>query len=104
MSATANDANTVYVSAVTAWEIATKHRIGKLPSVAGYVGRMEETVLQEGFALLPITMHHGDRAGSIDGPHKDPFDRILAAQALLGDLILVSRDTVFDRYGVQRLW
>jgi len=99
-----DDESTVFVSAASAWEIATKHRIGKLPSVERLVGRMEETLLEKGLNLLPVTVTHGDRAGMLEGPHKDPFDRMLIAQALLEDLVLVSRETLFDRYGVRRLW
>lgn len=102
--AIADESSAVFVSAATAWEIATKHRIGKLPSVERFVGRMEATLLAEGFEPLALTVQHGERAGTIEGPHKDPFDRMLIAQALAEDLILVSREPLFDRYGVQRLW
>jgi PIN domain nuclease of toxin-antitoxin system len=58
----------------------------------------------QGFDELPINLEHGQLAGSLPGPHRDPFDRMLAAQALLAGLVLVSNETVFDRYGVRRLW
>ena len=62
------------------------------------------TIALQGFSELPITVEHGDRAGSLAGPHRDPFDRILIAQAITEDLLLVSNETLFDRYGVRRLW
>ena len=102
--AIADDGNAVFVSAASAWEIATKHRIGKLPSVERFVERMEGRLVAEGFEPMAVTVRHGERAGILAGPHKDPFDRMLIAQALLEDLILVSREPLFDRYGVQRLW
>ena len=58
----------------------------------------------QGFLELPISMQHGQMAGSLSGPHRDPFDRMLIAQARLADLVLVSNEAVFDRYGVRRLW
>jgi PIN domain nuclease of toxin-antitoxin system len=99
-----SDAEALFVSAASAWEIATKHRIGKLPSVERLLDDMEAKLVGLGFLPLPVTVRHGERAGALPGPHKDPFDRMLIAQALLEDLILVSREPLFDRYGVQRLW
>lgn len=61
-------------------------------------------ITAEGFAELPITVAHAARAGTLPGPHRDPFDRMLIAQAMLEDLVLVSNETAFDGYGAQRLW
>jgi PIN domain nuclease of toxin-antitoxin system len=58
----------------------------------------------EGFQPLPITLRHGHMAGSMQGAHMDPFDRMLIAQALVEGLTLVSNETAFDAYGVMRLW
>jgi PIN domain nuclease of toxin-antitoxin system len=58
----------------------------------------------QGFIELPITVPHGQTAGCLPGPHSDPFDRMLIAQATLADLVLVSNEAVFDHYAVQRLW
>ncbi|MBB5754214.1 type II toxin-antitoxin system VapC family toxin [Prosthecomicrobium pneumaticum] len=96
--------NTVFVSAATAWEMTTKVRRGKLPSVASVVGRLAEEIQAEGFELLPISFEHGRRAGSMPGEHRDPFDRMLIAQALAEEMVLVSNETVFDAFGVSRLW
>jgi len=103
-AAVAEAPDAVLVSAASAWEIAIKHRIGKLPSVRFFVGRMETTLREQGFEALPVTLRHAERGGMLDPHHRDPFDRLLIAQALLEDLTLVSRDALFDRYGVQRLW
>jgi PIN domain nuclease of toxin-antitoxin system len=96
--------NEVFVSAASAWEIATKFRIGKLPQGAALIAKLPEALASQGFNGLPITIEHGRTAGGLPGPHRDPFDRMLIAQAILSDLVLVSNETVFDVYGVRRLW
>jgi PIN domain nuclease of toxin-antitoxin system len=102
--AIAQEKNTIFVSAASAWEIATKHRIGKLPGVASIVGNLGKTIADQGFTALPISLQHGQVAGTLPGSHRDPFDRILIAQALLEKLILVSNEQPFDAFGVSRLW
>ncbi len=102
--AIADTGNGVFVSAATAWEITTKHRIGKLPGAAAIVADFDSIVAAQGFAGLPITLRHGQVAGGLPGPHRDPFDRMLIAQAMLEDLVLVSNETPFDAYGVRRYW
>ena len=94
----------VFVSAASAWEIATKVRIGKLPGAAAIAGDILRVVLKEGFKPLAVTIEHGQRAGALPGPLRDPFDRMLIAQAILEDLHLVSIEHAFDAYGVLRLW
>ncbi len=96
--------NEVFVSAATGWEITTKHRIGKLPEVERFVYDFAATLKQMGFQPLPVSMDHATRAGLLVGEHKDPFDRMLIAQALAEDLPLVSNDAVFDAYLVRRIW
>jgi PIN domain nuclease of toxin-antitoxin system len=100
----ADTRNEVLVSAASAWEIATKHRLGKLPAAAVLAADVGGAVAGQGFVELPITLRQAQVAGGLPGPHRDPFDRMLIAQALLAELVLVSNETVFDRYGVQRLW
>ncbi len=100
----ADPSNDNFVSAASAWEIATKYRLGKMPSVAALANDFRNRVAGDGFDELPITVHHALRAGSLPGPHGDPFDRMLIAQAITDDLVLVSNETLFDSYGVQRLW
>jgi PIN domain nuclease of toxin-antitoxin system len=94
----------VYVSAVSAWEIATKHRLGKLPEVEYLVRNFFAELEKEGFFDLPVTTAHGLLAGQLGGDHKDPFDRMLIAQAQIEHLTLVSNEAAFDRFGIVRLW
>lgn len=61
-------------------------------------------VADQGFIGLPISLHHGQVAGALSGPHRDPFTWMLVAQAMLDDLVLVSNERLFDVYGVKRLW
>lgn len=96
--------NTVLVSAASAWEIATKVRLGKLPTAADLAADFRVIVEREGFELLAITADHAIRAGLLPGSHKDPFDRMLIAQAQAEDLALVSNEELFDSYGVRRIW
>lgn len=98
-------ASEIFVSAASAWEIATKHRIGKLPPAAAVIADdVAQAIRSQGFFELAITVTHGDRAGAIAGAPKDPFDRMLIAQALLEDMTLVSNETAFDAFGIRRLW
>jgi PIN domain nuclease of toxin-antitoxin system len=103
-TAIAGEDNTIFVSAASAWEIATKHRIGKLPNVAAIVGDLDQEAVDQGFVGLPISLRHAQVAGSLPGPHRDPFDRMLIAQAMLDKLVIVSNEQPFDAYGVARLW
>jgi PIN domain nuclease of toxin-antitoxin system len=96
--------NAVVVSAASAWEISTKHRLGKLPAVGALIDGLLDYLADQDFVALPITVRHAQRAGSLPGSHRDPFDRMLAAQAQLENLTLVSNDTAFDGYGVRRIW
>jgi PIN domain nuclease of toxin-antitoxin system len=102
--ALADEGNTIFVSAASAWEIATKHRIGKLPGVTSLAADIGGAIAGQGFAALPIRLQHGQLAGALPGPHGDPFDRMLIAQALLENLLLVSNETLFDDFGVHRFW
>ena len=103
-SGIADEANTVAVSAASAMEVATKFRIGKLEGAALLARDFEAIVAAQGFAELPITVRHARLAGQMSIAHKDPFDRLLIAQAQSEDMVLVSNETLFDGFGVQRLW
>ena len=103
-TAIADEDNVIVVSAASAWEITTKARLGKLPGAAAVAEDVVGSVSSQGFSSLDITMRHAQRAGRLPGTHRDPFDRMLIAQAQLEDLTLVSNDGVFDAYGVSRLW
>lgn len=100
----ADPVSTVFVSAATAWEITTKYRLGKLPGAMLVARDVAADVAAEGFRELPITLAHAQQAGALQGPHKDPFDRMLLAQALVEALTLVSNEQLFDAYGVRRIW
>ena len=96
--------NSVLVSAASAWEIATKVRIGKLPGATDLASDFAAHLDQEGFEVLPISLEHALRAGLLPGPHRDPFDRMLIAQAQSENIPLVSNDAVFDNYKIRRIW
>ena len=100
----ADDRNEIFVSAVSAWEIAIKFKSGKLPDVAPLMVDLEGAILSEGFIPLPVTIRSGEQAGRLPLHHRDPFDRMLIAQALAESLPLISNERLFDRYGVARLW
>jgi PIN domain nuclease of toxin-antitoxin system len=94
----------VVVSAASAWEIAIKLSLGRLNSAANLVSDFDRELRLDGFESLAISAQHGIRAGLLPGPDKDPFDRMLVAQAQAENLAVVSNDQVFDRYGVKRFW
>ena len=96
--------NEIFVSAVTAWEISIKYGQGKLPQAAALMTDLSRAIADEGFAELPVTVKNGEVAGTLPLHHRDPFDRMLIAQALGASLTLVSNEQLFDRYGVARLW
>ncbi len=99
-----DEQNTAFVSAASAWEIATKHRLGKLPEANAVAFDVRGCIASQGFEELAIDVDDAERAGRLPGPHRDPFDRVLIAQAQARDLPIVSKDSMFDRYGVQRIW
>ena len=103
-AAFADSANQVFVSAASAWEITTKHRLGKLPEADLIAANVQGAIRKHGFEPLSVTMPHAELAGRLEGSHRDPFDRMLIAQALLEDLPLVSNETTFDTFGVSRFW
>jgi PIN domain nuclease of toxin-antitoxin system len=98
------DETEVLVSAASVWEITTKARIGKLPGALEVAADVPGCIASQGFRPLPITVEHAQRAGGLPGPHRDPFDRLLIAQAHTERVPLISVDSVFDSYGVTRLW
>jgi PIN domain nuclease of toxin-antitoxin system len=100
----ANKNNDVLVSAASAWEIATKVRLGKLPIALDLAHDFTAYLARERFETVAVSAEHGIRAGLLPGPHKDPFDRMLIAQALADNIAIVSNDVVFDGYGVKRVW
>jgi PIN domain nuclease of toxin-antitoxin system len=100
----AQGGNTSIVSAVSAWEIATKVRLGRLPSAADMIEDFVGDIQRQQMEILDVSAQHGIRAGTLPGPHKDPFDRMLIAQALAENIPIVSNDQALDGYAVRRLW
>lgn len=102
--AIADESNPVTVSAASAMEVATKFRIGKLPDAELLARDFEAVIAGQGFDELAISVHHARLAGEMNIAHKDPFDRLLIAQALAEDMVLVSNEALFDGFAVKRLW
>ena len=100
----ADPANEILVSSATAWEIATKYRLGKLEGVEPLIADMAGWVARASFVELAVTIPHAHKAGSWPHAHRDPFDRMLAAQSALEDLPLVTRDPVFESFGIRLVW
>ncbi|HTW30304.1 MAG TPA: type II toxin-antitoxin system VapC family toxin [Candidatus Sulfotelmatobacter sp.] len=96
--------NEIIVSAASAWEIATKVRLGKLPTGEELVSDFDQYLSRLGFESLPISVEHAVRAGRLPGEHRDPFDRMLISQSQAEDLPIVSNDRIFDDYHVRRIW
>jgi PIN domain nuclease of toxin-antitoxin system len=109
LSAAARDAitsggNDILVSAVTTWELATKARFGKWPEAADLATDIATALQAEAFEPLPISLEHARVAGFLQSPHRDPFDRMLAAQAQVEGIPLVTADPAFRGLGVRVLW
>ena len=100
----ANETNAVLVSAASAWEITTKSRLGKLPGAQDVAADVVGCIAAQLFVPLDISVLHAQRAGALTGEHRDPFDRMLIAQAQLEDVAIISDDRVFDDYDVRRIW
>lgn len=100
----ADSETTVFLSPASAWEIATKVRLGRLSAHADVVSRFGELAVESDLRHLPVTHRHGLRAGSYPTRHRDPFDRMLAAQAEMESLTLVTNDTGFAEFPVRVLW
>jgi PIN domain nuclease of toxin-antitoxin system len=96
--------NELFVSAASAWEIATKVRIGKLPEAKALESRFLEVISAVGYILLPVTVEDGLLAGRLVGTHRDPWDRMIAAQAMALDIPVISNDKELDAFGVRRIW
>jgi len=103
-SAIASSTNQIFVSVASIWEASIKFRLGKFPLAAALLDNPRKVLDSMSMEHLPITLEHARLAGSLVHPHKDPFDRMLAAQALVEDLTLVSVDSVFDDLSIARLW
>ncbi len=91
----------IYVSSASVWEIATKFRLGKLPEASSVAANVPEWIVKAGFKPLDITPEHAQLAGSWDIPHRDPFDRMLAAQSKLENLSLASIDKAMALFPIK---
>ena len=94
----------VLVSAASVWELSLKHHQGKLPELSGVISDLPGLLQADGFEALPISLAHGLRAGGYSQPHRDPFDRMLAAQAELDRLVLLTADPQLSSFPCQTLW
>ena len=91
-----NSSNVIIVSAVTAWEIAIKRAAGKID----FPVEIEELIVNEGFEPLPISVKHGELAGNLPPIHADPFDRMLVAQAMIEELVIMTVDRRIPKYEI----
>jgi len=99
-----DESNRVYLSAASLWEIAIKVSLGKLNLSEPFETFIPEQLDMNSVELLGISVSHASRVASLPFHHRDPFDRLLAAQALTEDIPILSADEVLDAYGVTRLW
>jgi PIN domain nuclease of toxin-antitoxin system len=90
--------------AASVWEISVKVRLGRLPTATDLAADFSGLIEREGFEPLAISADHGIRAGLLPGPHKDPFDRMLIAQAQAENIPIISNEASFESYGLRRLW
>lgn len=93
-----------FVSTVSAYEMSYKHHRGRWQEVAPLVNAFAEIVTSEGFALLPLSAAHATLAGAFPAEHRDPFDRMLAAQAIVEGLMLLSKDAGLRLLGIEPVW
>lgn len=96
--------NEVFVSAVVAWELATKARLDRWPEALALATDIASVIDQNSFRSLNITIEHARMAGLFAWHHRDPFDRLLAAQSQIEGILLVSADPVFRRLGMAVMW
>jgi len=97
-------ANAVFISPASFWEIAIKVRLGKLELRCSYDDFMDRGIFGNDFAILPIEPKHTSLLTTLPLHHRDPFDRLLVAQASIENVPIVSADALLDAYGVQRIW
>ena len=96
--------NVLLVSAASAWEIATKVRLGRLPEATVLELNFLDDIKAAGYFQRGVSVEDGLRAGRLTGAHQDPFDRMIAAQALADDIPVISVDAKLDLFGVRRIW
>lgn len=94
----------VAISTVSIYEMTLKQTLGKLPVARRLLSDLTGYLERQRFNVLSISLMHAETAGRLPLDHRDPFDRLLAAQALIEDLTLISNDRTLDQFGVKRLW
>ncbi|ONF96611.1 type II toxin-antitoxin system VapC family toxin [Sphingomonas jeddahensis] len=94
----------IFLSAVSVWEIANKNRIGKLPQIVAFAQNYPVLLRDSGFRSLELTDDHALRAGNLPGAHRDPFDRLIAGQALVDHLTVITNDPQIAAFGCKVLW
>ncbi|HET6574072.1 MAG TPA: type II toxin-antitoxin system VapC family toxin [Fimbriiglobus sp.] len=104
MSLMANVSNERLVSIASIWEISIKVGLGRLPLSLPFRPWIDKAIADLGLVVLPITLDHAERQAGLSWHHRDPFDRLLAAQAIAEGTPLVSADVIFDQYGINRIW
>jgi PIN domain nuclease of toxin-antitoxin system len=97
-------ANEIYVSSASAWEIATKYRRGRMPQAEPLVQGFRRLIEGERWIAVPVTLEHALAAGLLESRHRDPFDRMLAAQARLEDMKLVTDDRALAALVMSGAW
>ncbi len=103
-SAIADPSNELFLGAATVWEIAIKVGLGKLTLSMPYLSWMKQAITDLAATLLPVTVEYASAQAGLPLHHRDPFDRLLVAQARVENMPLISGDAIFDRYGITRLW
>lgn len=94
----------VHVSAVSVWEIANKIRIGKMLDLPGFAQRFPAMMRGSGFTMLPLSADHAMCAGFLPGAHRDPFDRLIAGQAIVEGMTVLTNDPELAAFGCEVLW
>ena len=103
-SAIEDAANEKLISPASYWELAIKSSIGRYRLPTSYASFVDHAIRGQGFVVLPVLESHTSVVAALPFHHRDPFDRLLVAQALTENIPLVSADDTLDRYGVRRLW
>lgn len=100
----ADESNDVLVSPVVAWELATKVRLGKWSDALRVATDIASIIKDNNFTPFAVTIEHARAAGFLPGPHRDPFDRLLAAQSQIEGVPLITADPVFREFGIAVMW
>ena len=94
----------IFLSAVSVWEIANKNRIGKMPQISDFEAQYPRLLRENEFTMLELSDRHAMRGGYLPGAHRDPFDRLLAGQALVEDMTVLTNDPEIAKFGCKVLW